>query len=56
MCLIWTASGSVRREIMDKWGRTDILINAAGGNIPGATLMEDQSIFDMKMEDFEQGK
>jgi NAD(P)-dependent dehydrogenase (short-subunit alcohol dehydrogenase family) len=42
----------VRREIMDKWGKTDILINAAGGNIPGATLMEDQSIFDMKMEDF----
>jgi NAD(P)-dependent dehydrogenase (short-subunit alcohol dehydrogenase family) len=42
----------VRREIMGKWGKTDILINAAGGNIPGATLMEDQSIFDMKMEDF----
>ncbi|HBL78176.1 MAG: D-mannonate oxidoreductase [Bacteroidetes bacterium GWF2_42_66] len=43
---------SVREKIMDKYGRIDILINAAGGNIPGATLAEDQTIFDMKIEDF----
>lgn len=39
-------------QIMDAWGSIDILINVAGGNIPGATLAEDQTFFDMKMEDF----
>jgi len=43
---------NVAAEITDKYGRIDILVNAAGGNIPGATLTEDQTIFDMKMEDF----
>jgi NAD(P)-dependent dehydrogenase (short-subunit alcohol dehydrogenase family) len=43
---------NTRDMIIEKWGRVDILINAAGGNIPGATLDEDQTIFDMKMEDF----
>lgn len=42
----------VSDEIVAKYGRIDILVNAAGGNIPGATLTEDQTIFDMKMEDF----
>lgn len=43
---------NVAAEITEKYGRIDILVNAAGGNIPGATLTEDQTIFDMKMEDF----
>ncbi len=43
---------NVAAEISEKYGRIDILVNAAGGNIPGATLTEDQTIFDMKMEDF----
>jgi NAD(P)-dependent dehydrogenase (short-subunit alcohol dehydrogenase family) len=42
----------VRQQILDKWGRIDILVNAAGGNMPGATLTEEQTIFDMKFEDF----
>jgi NAD(P)-dependent dehydrogenase (short-subunit alcohol dehydrogenase family) len=42
----------VRDEILDKWGAIDILINAAGGNIPGATLTEEQTIFDMKLTDY----
>lgn len=42
----------VSAKIMDQYGRIDMLINAAGGNIPGATLTEEQTIFDMKMEDF----
>lgn len=42
----------VRAKIIDRWGRIDILINAAGGNMPGATLAEEQTIFDMKFEDF----
>lgn len=42
----------VSSRIMDQYGRIDMLINAAGGNIPGATLTQEQTIFDMKMEDF----
>jgi NAD(P)-dependent dehydrogenase (short-subunit alcohol dehydrogenase family) len=38
-------------EILGKWERIDILVNAAGGNIPGATLEPEQTFFDMKMED-----
>lgn len=42
-----------RDVLMDQWGKVDILINAAGGNLPGATLTEQQTVFDMKIEDFE---
>lgn len=43
---------NVRQQIVDQWGRIDILVNAAGGNMPGATLTEEQTVFDMKFEDF----
>lgn len=42
----------VAGEIVEKYGKIDILVNAAGGNIPGATLTEEQTLFDMKIEDF----
>ncbi len=42
----------VREKILEKYGTIDILINAAGGNMPGGTLTEDQTVFDMKIEDF----
>ncbi len=38
------------RKITAKYGRIDILLNIAGGNIPSATLSPDQSFFDMKIE------
>jgi len=41
----------VKEKIVNKWKTIDILINAAGGNLPGATLREDQTVFDMKVED-----
>ncbi|MDX1283611.1 MAG: SDR family oxidoreductase [Draconibacterium sp.] len=41
-----------RKTIMEKWGKIDILINTAGGNLPGATLSEQQTVFDMKIGDF----
>lgn len=44
---------NVAKEIVAKWGRIDILLNIAGGNIPGATLDADQSFFDMKIADWE---
>jgi NAD(P)-dependent dehydrogenase (short-subunit alcohol dehydrogenase family) len=42
-----------RDKVLSQWGRIDILINAAGGNLPGATLAVDQTIFEMKIEDFQ---
>lgn len=63
------AGGEARISIMDALNRDmiretcnfvlshydgiDILINAAGGNVPGATIAPDQSVFDMNMDDFE---
>lgn len=41
---------AIAQEVMNKWGRIDILLNIAGGNIPGATLMPDQSFFEMEIE------
>ncbi len=38
------------KKITEKYGRIDILLNIAGGNIPSATLSPDQSFFDMKIE------
>ena len=43
----------VRDQILGAWGRIDILVNIAGGNMPGATLTVDQTIFDMKIEDYD---
>ena len=43
----------VADEIIAKWGCIDILLNIAGGNIPGATLAPDQPFFDMKIADWE---
>lgn len=42
---------AVKDQVLAQWGRIDILVNAAGGNIPGGTLTVDQNIFDMKVED-----
>ncbi len=39
--------------ILNKWGHIDGLINAAGGNMPGATIGTDQTIFDLNLEDFQ---
>lgn len=41
----------VKEKVLAQWGRVDILVNAAGGNIPGGTLTETQHVFDMKVED-----
>jgi len=43
---------TVKEEIISEYGKIDILINAAGGNMPGATIAPDQTIFDMEMDDF----
>ena len=38
---------SIRDEIIERFGTLDILINAAGGNVPGATVGIDQTVFDL---------
>jgi len=37
-------------QIMEKFGRVDVLINAAGGNMPGATIAPDKTLFDLNTE------
>lgn len=39
-------------DILKKYGRVDVLINAAGGNMPGAIIPPDKTIFDINVEDF----
>lgn len=39
-------------EILSKYGRVDTLLNAAGGNMPGATIAPDKTIFDLSAEQF----
>lgn len=39
-------------DIIAKYGRVDTLLNAAGGNMPGATIGPDQTFFDLKSEEF----
>ena len=40
-------------EILAKYGRIDTLLNAAGGNMPGATIAPDKTFFDVDTEQFE---
>lgn len=41
-----------RETILEKYGKIDVLINAAGGNMPGATISPTGTIFDLKLDDF----
>ena len=40
-------------DILAKYGRIDTLLNAAGGNMPGATIGPDKTFFDLDPEQFE---
>ena len=43
-----------RQTVLDKWGRgIHILVNCAGGNQKGATVMPDQSFFDVDVDAFD---
>ncbi len=43
---------NVNKEILEKFKRIDILINAAGGNVPGATIGLNESVFDIEIAEF----
>jgi NAD(P)-dependent dehydrogenase (short-subunit alcohol dehydrogenase family) len=40
-----------KQEILDKWGTIDGLVNAAGGNMPNATIGPDKNLFDVSVSD-----
>jgi NAD(P)-dependent dehydrogenase (short-subunit alcohol dehydrogenase family) len=42
----------VNRRILEKFGRIDILVNAAGGNMTAATIGLNESFFDLKIDAF----
>ena len=39
-------------QILDKWGKVDILINAAGGNTPGAVVNPEDDLFELSLKEF----
>lgn len=41
-----------KTEILNRFNKIDILINAAGGHVQGAIIGTDQTIFDLKIEEF----
>lgn len=41
---------SLTQKVVEKWGKIDILLNIAGGNVPSATLTKEQSFLDASME------
>jgi len=45
---------AAREAVLDRWGRIDVLVNAAGGNMPQATLAPGRSFFDLPIEGMEQ--
>ena len=42
-----------RDEILKRYGRIDTLLNAAGGNMKGATITPEQTFFDLNTDEFE---
>jgi NAD(P)-dependent dehydrogenase (short-subunit alcohol dehydrogenase family) len=42
-----------REAVVEQWGRLDVLVNAAGGNMPAATLAPGHSFFDLPVEEME---
>lgn len=41
------------KDILEAYGRVDALLNAAGGNMPGATIAPNGTFFDLKIEEFQ---
>jgi NAD(P)-dependent dehydrogenase (short-subunit alcohol dehydrogenase family) len=44
---------AARATLLERWGRLDILVNAAGGNLPSATLPPGESFFNLPVEGLE---
>ncbi|MBN2806544.1 MAG: SDR family oxidoreductase [Prolixibacteraceae bacterium] len=42
-----------RDQVLETFGKVDILLNAAGGNMPGATVSPGKTVFDLEVKDLE---
>lgn len=42
---------NAKEQILKKWNKIDGLVNAAGGNIPGATIADNQNLFESNIQD-----
>lgn len=42
----------VRDQLFNAWDTPDILVNGAGGNMPGATIPPGKTFFDLSIDDF----
>ncbi|MCB9160809.1 MAG: SDR family oxidoreductase [Caldilineaceae bacterium] len=45
---------AARTRLLQEWSRVDILINCAGGNIPGAVIFGETTFFNMSMDALDQ--
>ena len=43
----------VCQAVLEKYGKVDALLNAAGGNMPGATISPTGTFFDVRIEEFQ---
>ena len=41
-----------KQKLLETFGTLDILVNAAGGNLPGAVIPPEKTFFDLNIEDF----
>lgn len=41
------------QQILKKYGTIDLLLNAAGGNMPGASVADDATVFDLNIDDLD---
>lgn len=44
---------AARKLVLEKFGSIDILVNGAGGNLPGATVPLDKTFLDLNIDDFQ---
>ena len=45
---------AARDKVLAAWGRIDGLVNAAGGNLPGAVVAPEQNLFDLSLDHIRQ--
>lgn len=38
-------------KVLENWGSIDVLVNAAGGHVPGTVIPSDKSVFETSLED-----